>query len=461
MNKKIKELKNKQKQLFKFASNFLDGFLPENHPFLLNSRKRQKLRIYIAFSYFIVLLILLFVLVVGHYNINVYLILLYIGLVMVFLLINYIIKFKYFEILFSFLILLGISLNCINAFYYQFFPPNNFISLLAMILILHFVYNRWISLFYILSNVIFLFWLLLYKSSAYLDVEIFKKYLSYLYDFVFASLLMWFLLEIYDHFREKLIHINQTREKDLELAAEIQKQFNPLIPKTKKFNIDYIIKPMDQVSGDYIEIIEKDNYYWIFLGDVTGHGLQAGMLTMQTHTLINYLIIEKELEDIKEIFLELNNHYYNILQKLDIKNFATLLLAKVYKNGKIILSGTIQNIFYYQIKINKIQLIEQPSHILGLKYISKKQDINSIEINLNKKDILFFCTDGLVEIFLKNQYVLDKNDFINIMEEYFKNKVHSKESNIQLHQLQNDLLQYLPDSFIKDDFSAILIQYLE
>jgi len=68
MAKKIKKLIEKRKTLFDFASFFLDGFLPEDHPILLNPKKRQRLRIYIGLSFFISLLIFIYFMVIININ---------------------------------------------------------------------------------------------------------------------------------------------------------------------------------------------------------------------------------------------------------------------------------------------------------------------------------------------------------------------------------------------------------
>ncbi|GIX42767.1 MAG: hypothetical protein KatS3mg129_2500 [Leptospiraceae bacterium] len=77
MTKKLKEFSKKRTFLFEFASRFLDGFLPEEHPILIHSRKRQRLRIYNGLSFFLIIMVILFLLVVSNINFNVILFLFY------------------------------------------------------------------------------------------------------------------------------------------------------------------------------------------------------------------------------------------------------------------------------------------------------------------------------------------------------------------------------------------------
>ncbi|GIX42768.1 MAG: hypothetical protein KatS3mg129_2501 [Leptospiraceae bacterium] len=379
-----------------------------------------------------------------------------------FLTFNYITKFKYFELFLFIVLLSGIILNIYNAWISETFPPMNYASLLVILVVLHYVYNRWISLLYIVLIVIVIFILVFIKNSLNLNWDIFQLRLQYFYDFVFASLILWFILEVYEHFREelelKLKQINNSREKDLELAGEIQKQFYPAIPEDPFFYIDYLIIPYDKVSGDYLDIIKKNDYYWIIIGDVTGHGLQSSMLTMQINTLLNYLIIEKDYDDIQEIFWELNNHYFKILNKLDIKNYASLTLAKIFPDGKVIITGTLGNIYYYNKEKDYIESINYTSPILGLQYIVSPDELKVLEFQLKSDEILFFCTDGLLEIFLKNHKILDSKEFMRILKAFFRdNIIHNKR--LVLNELPLFIKKFIPYFSFHDDVSAIVIQY--
>ena len=462
MTKKIKKFIEKRKTLFDFASFFLDGFLPSDHPILLNPKKRQRLRIYIGLSFFISLLIFLLFGILINLQINLHLVLFYCVTVLAFLIVNYITRFKNFEFFLFIVIFLGIGINVYIAIYSNVFPPINYASFLLTIIVLHYVYNRWISLFYNIVIILVLLTLVLTTNILKIDIEIIQLRLRYFYDYVFTSLIMWFVLEVYEHFREelelKLVHINESREKDLELAREIQKQFYPILPKNDYYYFDYLTLPYDKVSGDYLDVIQKENCFYLALGDVTGHGLQSAMLTMQINTLLNYLIIEKDQEDISAIFMELNNHYYKIINKLNIKNYASLILIKIDLNGKVIITGSLNHIFYYDSEKSKIEFINYVSPLLGLKYISSREELKIIELQLKPSDSLFFCTDGLIEIFLKNQNLLDRSEFIRILNNFFNERKQSQKE-IKLNEFPSFLRQYISSFSFQDDVSAILIQY--
>jgi phosphoserine phosphatase RsbU/P len=72
-------------------------------------------------------------------------------------------------------------------------------------------------------------------------------------------------------------------------AQRIQKSLFPDKERFRKSfeNYDYLFIPKDVLSGDFIWIKSVDNKEILFVGDCTGHGLPAAMITVMGHTLLN------------------------------------------------------------------------------------------------------------------------------------------------------------------------------
>ena len=96
--------------------------------------------------------------------------------------------------------------------------------------------------------------------------------------------------------RELIWQQNRIQE-DLDAAADIQKSLLP--QKTniiEQMDVAWYFEPCDKIGGDIFNMIQLDNDYWvIYMLDVSGHGVPAAMVTvsvsqlMQLHTgiLIN------------------------------------------------------------------------------------------------------------------------------------------------------------------------------
>ncbi|MFN3605134.1 MAG: PP2C family protein-serine/threonine phosphatase [Leptonema sp. (in: bacteria)] len=456
--KKVLEILKKRENLYNFANYFLDGFLPKEHYFIQNPIKRKRLRIYIGISFILPLFFLSrFILLDEQGSFSNPIVYVYFSLLAISLIFNFSTQFRYFEFFLFFLLFLGIGINFYLSIEANTFPPINVTFLMVFILLLHLLLNRWISLFYIVGSILLCFFLLLNIQIDWYNTKEFEKSFRYFYNFVMSSLILWILLEFYEHFKEelekKLKEINSSREKDLQLAREIQSQLYPVIPNNEYFFMDYYIQPFDKVSGDYLDIIERDSGIWIFLADVTGHGLQSAMLTMQINTLVNYLIVEKNIQDLQEVYFELNSHYYKLLQKLNIKNFSDLMILKIKKNQKIEITGSMNLLYYYKAEEDSIISFKEPAPLLGIINFKNKSQIKIKEIEIKKKDVLFICTDGLLEIFGEDS-IKREELFTRILQ----NSIKKNYSNLKIENLIKEIKSNLKNIHRIDDISAILIQ---
>jgi phosphoserine phosphatase RsbU/P len=79
-------------------------------------------------------------------------------------------------------------------------------------------------------------------------------------------------------------------QNDLKLAADFQKTVLPEIVDVDYLDIALIYKPYDVVSGDvYDFILNRERELATFIGDATGHGISAALMTMMVHIAIDSL----------------------------------------------------------------------------------------------------------------------------------------------------------------------------
>jgi len=76
-------------------------------------------------------------------------------------------------------------------------------------------------------------------------------------------------------------------EKEMEIASNIQSALLPRNPSIKGYEISTYMMPADEVGGDYYDIINVANRDWIIIGDVSGHGVPAGLIMMMVQTCIH------------------------------------------------------------------------------------------------------------------------------------------------------------------------------
>ncbi len=87
---------------------------------------------------------------------------------------------------------------------------------------------------------------------------------------------------------EKL-EIARTQERlarEVEIAASIQQAMLPQTPRHANFEFAGSIQPADEVGGDFYDVLSKEGKLWVTIGDVSSHGLGAGLVMMIAQSLI-------------------------------------------------------------------------------------------------------------------------------------------------------------------------------
>lgn len=84
-------------------------------------------------------------------------------------------------------------------------------------------------------------------------------------------------------------------KSEVEIASEIQKHIlekeETIVPSLE---IAMASAPATDVGGDSLDIIiGKDNNYYIYVGDVTGHGVPSGLVMMMVNALISAISLNE------------------------------------------------------------------------------------------------------------------------------------------------------------------------
>lgn len=90
--------------------------------------------------------------------------------------------------------------------------------------------------------------------------------------------------EIRDRAEEELIRQHEQIEQELQMAAEFQRAVLPEAVDLPYLNMAITYEPYAEVSGDVYDFLQnREGELAIFLGDATGHGIAAALMTMMVH----------------------------------------------------------------------------------------------------------------------------------------------------------------------------------
>ncbi len=164
----------------------------------------------------------------------------------------------------------------------------------------------------------------------------------------------------------------------------------------------------DEVGGDYYDVLYTDGIVTLGIGDVTGHGLESGILMLMTQTAVRTLQEIREVDSVK--FLDaLNRTIYKNMRRMNSKKSLTLAIVN-YANGKISVSGQHEEILVIRNsgQVERIDTIDLGFPIGLDEEIT--EFINHVTFELQPTDGVVLYTDGITEAMdiHKVQYGVEK-----------------------------------------------------
>src|SRR6476469_440177 len=207
---------------------------------------------------------------------------------------------------------------------------------------------------------------------------------------------------------EKLKVDNLRLGAELNVARQIQQMIlpNPDELEIEGLDIAAYMESADEVGGDYYDVLQIDGVVTLGIGDVTGHGLESGILMLMTQTSVRTLQEIRELDPVR--FLDvLNRTLYKNVQRMNSEKSLTLAILN-YSEGLISISGQHEETLVVR-KNGEVERIDTMD--LGFP-IALDDDIanfiSHILIELEPGDGVVLYTDGIPEAYNigKKQYGL-------------------------------------------------------
>ncbi len=187
-------------------------------------------------------------------------------------------------------------------------------------------------------------------------------------------------------------------KQEMEIAERIQTSLCPPIPAHKDFEMTAIMKPAEEVGGDYYDIsFDVAKNLWVAIGDVSGHGVTPGLIMMMAQTAFNTHLSGLAETTPKSLINNVNTILNtNIRNRLHEKHFMTMNFLKYCGNGKFLQAGSHLDILVYRKKNKKCEIINTKGVYLGI-VPNISDSLSDIEFFLDSGDILFLFTDGIIE----------------------------------------------------------------
>lgn len=262
---------------------------------------------------------------------------------------------------------------------------------------------------------------------------------------------------------EELERLNEALLNDIEYAKEMQRSLLPnkmLKNMSVSFDAEYLATK--DLSGDFYNVIMLDeNSVAIYIGDVSGHGISAAMLTVFAHQNITQL---KETELLNEEIIEPGFVLKTIYKSFNKSNISEekyiLMLYGIYniKDKSFNYASAGINVPPYIIKksgkIYEMDTQGFPICKLG-EYVSPYYDNRSVQLETGDK--ILFYSDGLVEATNEDAEVYGQDKLKNFLKN--NHQLNSAELKIAI---KNELFEHIGySSELKDDVTFLIMSVVD
>jgi len=218
---------------------------------------------------------------------------------------------------------------------------------------------------------------------------------------------------------------NRRMGAELEIPRTIQRMILPRgeeLTQLTAFDIACIMEAADSVGGDYYDILyreEDGGQIKIGIGDVTGHGLESGLLMLMVQVAVRTLFIRGD--STPQQFMDVLNQavFHNVSRMRLDKNLTLALLDIDCHTGKTRITGQHEEILI--IKNNQLERLDtiDLGFIVGL-----SEDISDLiacyETTLASGDGIVLYTDGITEALDENHKPYSVERLCQVIENHWQ-----------------------------------------
>ncbi|HET7437387.1 MAG TPA: fused response regulator/phosphatase [Thermoanaerobaculia bacterium] len=192
-------------------------------------------------------------------------------------------------------------------------------------------------------------------------------------------------------YQDQLRRMNQQMTRDLQIARRVQEALVPSSTFTAPhIEVRSAYIPSETLSGDFYDYFVQDELMYLFVADVSGHGLPAAILVS---LLKSYLHTEAhEHASLATFMSQLNDFLFTVSLPAQ---FATAQLLRIDKDGSLVYSNAAHPPFLlHRNQERRTDIVEQPGHLLGA---MPGMVYDECRTSIASGDTLFVYTDGLTD----------------------------------------------------------------
>ncbi len=254
--------------------------------------------------------------------------------------------------------------------------------------------------------------------------------------------------------------LKDTIEENSRLSAEIdvaRRLQQMILPREEELGIikglDIVgfMKPADEVGGDYYDILRYDGTVKIGIGDVTGHGLESGVVMLMTQTAVRTLLFSGEADPVRFLSV-LNRVIYDNVQRMCADKSLTLAMVD-YKDGQVKLSGQHEEMIVVR-ENGKVELVDTIDLGFPIGLDENISDfVDETVISLKQGDGVVLYSDGITEAENMNKELYGLERLCDVISHNW----HGSAEDIK-QAVVEDVQKYIGKQKVYDDLTLVVLK---
>lgn len=185
---------------------------------------------------------------------------------------------------------------------------------------------------------------------------------------------------------------------EMDLAQRIQTAILPTTLAAPGLEISAAMLPAADVGGDYYDVLPLEHGCWIGIGDVAGHGLDAGLIMLMMQSLVAGLVKRDPAAPPSEVLCAMNEVLFdNVRNRLKRDDHATLTLLRYDRSGHVVFAGAHEDILVHRAALGRCEVIQTPGTWVGARRDIRRGTTNT-SLQLSAGDVMLLYTDGVTEL---------------------------------------------------------------
>lgn len=251
----------------------------------------------------------------------------------------------------------------------------------------------------------------------------------------------------------ELSFVNKYITSSINYAQTIQQSILPIRAEMdEQFDNFVIYRPKDIVSGDFYWFTKyKDNgqlYTFVAVIDCTGHGVPGAFMSLIGSRLLNEIVNERKIIEPDKILERMDRGVKKALRqdKTENNDGMEICLCRLENTNKdsyhLCFAGAKRFLIYYNKQKGSIKRIKGSRRSIGgLKLRKPPKPFERIEMDVQKNDMLYLTSDGIVDQNDPRRKALGLKRLINHLKKYTDEPIET----------QKEKLEHLLDSHQKDE----------